>query len=659
MTERARVRFFASLLLLVALLIVSGGAWAAEATTLDPREAYLSALKALDSKQLDRFDELADQLQDYPLYPYLQIARVSTGLKNAKPTAVRKLLEDYPSMPPSYRLRRSWLRELARRERWEAFLTDYRPQRDMELRCQHALATLRVLGSVGYEPDLWLVGRSQPDACDPVFTHWRQRGLLTADRYFERAVLAAKAGESTFAGFLGRRLSGPRQGEVKRWAALQSNPGRNLAAASRWSDSPPHRQMVLSTLDRIKSRNNTLALSAWPTLREHYSFSADQVAEVDRNLVLFYATDYPLDAQRRLTALTLQDPQIVEWRARVAIKEGDWSSLLAALDNLPAELRDRDRWQYWRARAMAESGSGSEAMQLFEQLAKKPNYFGFASADRVSKPYALCPAPRDPDPVVLNALTARPAMQRALELHALGEWRDARSEWNVATRNLNREQRRQAAVLADGSGWFGRAILTLADTGHTDRYDLRFPLAWHAEVTQNAARFGLNASLIYGVMRSESALVVDAVSGAGARGLMQLTPQTGREIASSLGESNPGRRGLLREDVNLRLGSAYLASLFERYNHPLKVLAAYNAGPDAVARWESLDLPEEPDRWIESLPYYETRDYLMRVLAFTTLYDWRREGKMVPLAQRMPALDLRPGVTDYGIRGRVVPRCPS
>ncbi|MEM6936628.1 MAG: transglycosylase SLT domain-containing protein, partial [Pseudomonadota bacterium] len=131
------------------------------------------------------------------------------------------------------------------------------------------------------------------------------------------------------------------------------------------------------------------------------------------------------------------------------------------------------------------------------------------------------------------------------------------------------------------------------------------------------------------------------------------------EVASSLGESNPGRRGLLREDVNLRLGSAYLASLFERYNHPLKVLAAYNAGPDAVARWEALDLPEEPDRWIESLPYYETRDYLMRVLAFTTLYDWRREGKMVPLAQRMPALDLRPGVTDFGIRGRVVPRCPS
>jgi soluble lytic murein transglycosylase len=648
--------------LLFAVLLFAGAADAVEPAADpagDPRQQYLDALAALEKDQLDRFDELATKLVDYPLHPYLRIARLRSQLRSARPAQVRAMLEQYPKLPPAYRLRRSWLRELVRREAWDDFLSDYRGQRDMKLRCSRALAELKVHGKVDYEPDLWLVGRSQPDACDPVFSFWRRQGVLNDDRHFERAVLAAKAGEASLASFLGRRLSRARQGEIKRWGALHSDPARHLATASRWSDSPVHRQMVLSTLDRIKARNNPLALSAWPLLRDHYSFSRDQAATVDRDLVLFYATDYPLDAQRRLSGLAIQDPQIVEWRARVAIKEGDWTALLAALDKLPAELRGRDRWQYWRARALAENGSGSEAQTLFEQLAEQPNYFGFAAADRVSQPYALCPAPREPDPEILGELMAKPAMQRALELHALGQWRDARSEWNQATRNLNREQRRQAAVLADGSGWFGRAILTLADTGHTDRYDLRFPLAWHAEVTDNASRFGLNASLIYGVMRSESALVVDAISGAGARGLMQLTPQTGLEVARSLGESNPGRQGLLRQDVSLRLGSAYLASLFERYSHPLKVLAAYNAGPDALTRWDTLDLPAEPDRWIETLPYYETRDYLMRVLAFTTLYDWRREGKMVPLAQRMPSLDLRPGVTDYGIRGRVIPRCPS
>lgn len=624
-----------------------------------PREQYRQAQAALAKNDWDAFDRLTQELSDYPLHPYLLIARQAKSLKTAGARDVRDLLDRYPTLPPAYRLRRNWLRHLGSAGRWADFLADYRDQRDTKLQCQRARAQLSVHGSVDFDETLWLAGRSQPDACDPVFRHWKSRGVLTPDRFHARAILAARSGESTLASFLSRGLSSGHQTEVKRWAALADNPGKALAGATRWPDAPVYRSMVLSTMDRIKSRNNSLALSAWPTLKDHFSFSADEVAGVDRNLALFYATDFPSDAQRKLSGLKLQDGQIVEWRARVAIKQGDWSALLAALDDLPLETGSRDRWQYWRARGLEASGQKEKAQGLFDALADKANFFGFAAADRLNQPYALCPAPRDPDPAVLTELMSRPAMQRALELHALEQWRDARSEWNQATRGLSREQRRQAAVLADSSGWFERSILTLADTGHTTRYALRFPLAWHAEVTTNAARFGLNASLVYGVMRSESALVVDAVSGAGARGLMQLTPQTGLEVARSLGEPNPGRSGLLKQDVNLRLGSAYLASLFERYEHPLKVMAAYNAGPDAVRRWEAMDLPDEPDRWIESLPYYETRDYLMRVLAFTTLYDWRREGKMIPLAQRMPALNTRPGVTDFGQRGSVVPRCPS
>ncbi len=624
-----------------------------------PREQYLQAQTALAKNDWVTFDRLADGLADYPLHPYLLIARQAKSLKTADARDVRDLLNRYSSLPPAYRLRRSWLRQLGSAERWADFLADYRDQRDTKLQCQFARAKLSVHGSVDFDDALWLVGRSQPDACDPVFRHWKSRGLLTPDQYHARAVLAARSGQSDLASFLSRGLGGAEQTEVKRWTALTDNPGKALAAATGWPDAPEHRRMVLSTLDRIKSRNNSLALSVWPSLNSHFSFSADQVASVDRNLALFYATDFPSDAQQKLSNLTLQDGQIVEWRARVAIKQADWSALLAALDDLPAETAARDRWQYWRARGLEASGQTEKANGLFDALANKANFFGFAAADRRKQPYALCPQPRDPDPAVLTELMSRPAMQRALELHALEQWRDGRSEWNQATRGLSREQRRQAAVLADSSGWFERSILTLADTGHTTHYALRFPLAWHSEVTANAARFGLNASLVYGVMRSESAMVVDAISGADARGLMQLTPQTGLEVARSLSEKNPGRSGLLRQDVNLRLGSAYLASLFERYQHPLKVMAAYNAGPDAVRRWEALDLPDEPDRWIESLPYYETRDYLMRVLAFTTLYDWRREGKMIPLAQRMPALNTRPGVTDFGQRGSVVPRCPS
>lgn len=631
------------------------------AVAASPRDQYRDALKALARGESGTFERLRGGLNDYPLAPYLEIAGTAKALDRADPGTVRSLLDNYPALPPTWRLRRSWLRRLAKEERWSEFLADYTDQRDMTLRCQRARAELAVRGDVAYEASLWLVGKSQPDACDPVFSHWRSKGLLGEDPTFDRAVLAARAGEASLASYLARGLDSGHRDLVNRWLALRTNPAQGLVQARTWRDSEDHRSLLVNNLKRLAPGNNELARAHWPDLKAQFAFSSGQAAGVDRELALFYATDYPIDALPQLAALppSVQDQQILEWQVRVAVHAGDWPAVAAAVARMPASHAGRDRWQYWLGRAREKQGDRVAAESIYRRLADKANYFGFLAADRLGTRYALCPEVARPDSDTFARLLSRPAMQRALELAALNEWRDARSEWNTATAGLSREQRRQAAVLADSYGWFDRSILTLADSGHQTTYHLRFPLAWHGDVSALASRFALNPSLIYGVMRSESALVVDAVSGAGARGLMQVTPATARDIARKIGEKAPTARGLIEQQLSLRFGSAYLRQLFDRYEHPLKVMAAYNAGPDALERWDALNLPAEPDRWIESLPFYETRDYLMRVLAFSALYDWRREGKMVPMAVRMPTLTDRPGVTDFGVRGRVVPHCPS
>jgi soluble lytic murein transglycosylase len=143
-----------------------------------------------------------------------------------------------------------------------------------------------------------------------------------------------------------------------------------------------------------------------------------------------------------------------------------------------------------------------------------------------------------------------------------------------------------------------------------------------------------------GLIRSESAMAADAVSAAGARGLMQLSPGTAAQVARRNGYTYRGSKQLMQVEDNVLFGTAYLRELMDRFgNNPVLVLGAYNAGPRAVERWLDTLPARDPAIWIETLPYFETRDYIPRVLAFTTIYNWRMQQPVRRISSRMPALD--------------------
>ncbi len=655
--SRSFVRPLQRPLITALLLMTLAPAWGQDRER--QREAYGLAILALQRDDAAAYQDLRRELRGYPLAPYLDVAQASRQLARAggdlPAVAVREALERHGALPPAWRLRRAWLRRLADQRRWSDYLADYRPQRDVELRCHRVNAAIQTGPPAPLEQDLWLAGESQPDACDPVFAHWKDQELLTPELYWQRAQLAAAAGNGRLARYLARRLVPEQRGAIDRWVRLRQNPDRQLKQAEHWADSEVNRKMLFQTLKSMASRSNDRARVHWRRLTDRFSWTEGQAVTLERDLALYYATDYPTDAAAELAAIPAAgvDDQILHWRIRVGVRNGDWDEVLNAFDGLSSNESVRPRWRYWQARALQALGQDTTAQ--FGELARDANYYGYLSASRENLAYPLCPRMRDPDSDIMMELARIPALRRSIELYHVGELTDARREWNTAMRGLDGEQRRQAALLASAEGWHGRAVLTLADTGHRQRYQLRFPLAWPELVNREASRFGLSPSLIWSVMRSESAMVTDAVSGAGAYGLMQLTPDTAQRVARGLALSTPSRRSLLKPEVNVPMGSAYLSELVLRFGHPLKALAAYNAGPEAVVRWESLGLPNDADRWIETVPYYETRDYLARVLAFATIYDWRRGGRMIPIHQRMPPMDSRStGGWDVG---GVVPRC--
>ena len=151
-----------------------------------------------------------------------------------------------------------------------------------------------------------------------------------------------------------------------------------------------------------------------------------------------------------------------------------------------------------------------------------------------------------------------------------------------------------------------------------------------------ARTFGLEPALIYGVLRRESAYRPDARSPSGALGLMQLMPATAQRVAKRLG-TRVSNGDLLRPDVSIRFGSKYFREMLDRFSdHQVLAAAAYNAGPHRVKKWLPASGSLPADVWVETLPFKETRGYVQAVLAYTTIFDWRRDNDVVRLRDRMP-----------------------
>jgi hypothetical protein len=150
---------------------------------------------------------------------------------------------------------------------------------------------------------------------------------------------------------------------------------------------------------------------------------------------------------------------------------------------------------------------------------------------------------------------------------------------------------------------------------------LLYPLPTRFDIQEKARQRGLDPFLVAGLIHQESVFMHDAISPAGAVGLMQIMPATGRRVAVKIGLKDFQVASLQDPEVNLAIGTAYLEGLAARYEEDWpKVFAAYNAGPGAVARWTALMPLAETDEFVEGIRYRETRIYVKKVLFNWSLY---------------------------------------
>jgi soluble lytic murein transglycosylase len=629
----------------IALLLTAGYALATPGE--HQREQFLQAESALKAGRLADYRQLKQALSDYPLYSYLDYRELQRQLSKASNEQVEAFLNRYPDQPVTDRLRVSWLLQLGAHKDWDSYLHFYTPQISVTLQCYGIRARLQQGDRQQALQDalgLWLVGHSQPDACDPAFDQLYASSLLSSELIWERIRLAFAAQKSSLASYLARQLSAEDRNWVKRWENAHRLPTAAISQSWAQQDTPLVREILVHAIKRLASHKPEQADRHWQKLAETHQFDAAQQGAVAASIALQGALDGAPQAAAWLARVpdSAADNSIREWRVRNALLNQDWDSTLHWIDALNPAERHEDNWRYWYGYALREKGNAGDSLTAWSDLSAERSYYGFLASDQLQRNYNMNDVPLKYSKEQLAAVAQLPGIERARELYYLGKRTEARREWYNATLELPAESLQQAAVLAHNWGWHDRAIIAVSQAGYWSDLSLRFPLPHRESIFNNARQFKLDPALIYGVIRQESAFMEDARSAVGALGLMQLMPTTGRQTALAINGRFGGDSTLLQSDNNIRLGSAYLSKLMTRYNDsPVLAAAAYNAGPLRVTRWLPADRDMDASLWMELIPFKETRSYVRRVLAYATIFDWRLEQGSTRLSERLPSVHQR------------------
>lgn len=308
------------------------------------------------------------------------------------------------------------------------------------------------------------------------------------------------------------------------------------------------------------------------------------------------------------------------------------------------------RVAYWQGRAAEAAGAPVDARIFYERAADRPTtYYGQLAMEKLGQKVSLRAV--DPlSPAERRAFEALTPIKAVKLLHEIGEEDLALSLYSDLAQHLDDPGRLDALAGLASAEKNPRAVLAIGKIA-TQR---GLPLDVHAYPLSAIPEFEpvgdeVEPAMVYAIARQESAFNPKAVSSAGARGLMQLMPATAKRTAKRFGVDFDLDRLVQDPSYNAKLGAAHLGELMEDWkgSHIL-AFASYNAGGGNVMKWvRAYGDPRKPGvdvvDWIERIPFYETRNYVQRVMENLLVYrerlnDQEENGREAPAtAQATPS----------------------
>jgi soluble lytic murein transglycosylase len=621
-----------------------------ETTVVDARDAFrrhdrvrLAALKAQAAAERN------------PLAMWVDYWELTNRINEVQPPEFAAFAQQWSGTYVEDRLRNDWLLELVRRRDRAAFAAEYprfRMNDDREVTC-FALANDQLSGKDVRDAGLaaWLAQKDADDGCAFLAATLVEAKQLAPADLWKKVRAGIEAGKPRAARQAAALIS---DSTAAAMADVVDSPARFLAKKA-GTATRADAELATLAIARLAATDSESAAALLADRWERAlpgdlaSYAWASVARQTAIKLQPEASDQFLRAGRVLgksgREIDLSDDTLA-WKARAALRADNgrarWQQVVQAINAMSPTEQKEPTWVYWKGRGLqvlARDSQEGEALlatsrELLGSIATQLNFYGALAAEDLGQTPAL---PAKPAPLTAGereAAAADPGLGRGLMLIAIGLRGEGVREWNYSIRGFGDRELLAAAQLACDREVWDRCINTSDKTRAEVDMEQRFPTPLRKDVVARAKEIGLDPAFVYGLIRQESRFILDARSGVGAAGLMQLMPATAKWTARKIGL--PYSPALIADrDTNLRLGNAYLKLVLDDAGgSQAMAAAAYNAGPGRPRKWREGPVLDAAV-WVENIPFPETRDYVKKVLSNSSYYAALLGGRGTSMRSRL------------------------
>jgi soluble lytic murein transglycosylase len=615
----------------------------ADAAISDMAQAY----KQRDRKRLT---SLLPQVRGYVLEPWGAYWDLSARLDEASTSEINDFMSRFAGSYQEDRLRTEWLLQFGRNRDWVGFNREYPKYRmndDRSVRCYALLADHLSSGAdVNTQvQDTWLPLKEADEGCSSAAEQLIKDHSMVPHVAWLRARLGMENDRLRVAtqavGLLNDSLN-------KTVNSIYLNPGKYLNDKLT-AIQPKTRELVSLALIRQAYLEPAEAAVEIDKLRWKAQLTQEERSwiwgVIGKRAAQKLSDDAPEYFAKGQTRYMHEDH--LAWMARAALRAGRWAQVTEAIEAMPEALRNDSTWVYWRARALMQQAktesARAQALRLLEGIAGVRGFYEQLATEELGLRISVPPRPDALTPEEKEAARQNPGLARALYAIQIGLRSDGVREWNYSTNlhvrgGMDDRSLLAAADLACRNEVWDRCINTSERTKGVVDLEQRFPMPFKHAVLARTKQIGMDPAYVYGLIRQESRFIMDARSGVGASGLMQVMPATARWTAKKIGLTDFQPQHITDRDTNIAIGTGYLKLVLDNFGGSMPMAAAaYNAGPNRPRMWRGQTGGPvlEAAIWAENVPFAETRDYVKKVLANTTNYAALITGQPQSLKARL------------------------
>ena len=599
-----------------------------------------------------RLSRLMPQARGHVLEPWAAFWELRARLDTAGPSEVQDFLTRYAGTYQEDRMRLEWLQLLGKRRDWTNFNAEYpryRMRDDKEVRC-YALVESAPITPEGVNEfkRLWYAQKEADDGCNYAAEKLHASRKIDGLDLWRKARIAMENSRPR-AAQLAVEIEAKDVGSQV--ALIQADPIKYLDKRL-MAITTKRKELSVLALIRIAATNPDLAAEQ---LHKRWGLF---LSKEERN--------WTWGAIGKQAAIKLQDnangyfakvtrdadlsDDMLGWKARAALRQGDWKTVSQAIDAMQDSAGD-PTWVYWRAKATLASNptemQRTQALQALRGIASVKGFYEQLALEESGQSITLPAKPAPLSSTEKSSAAANTGLQRALYAISLGLRAEGNREWNYTTNlhtpgGMPERELLAAADLACQRQVWDRCINTSDKTINLLDMEQRFPTPLRETVLRKSKAVGLDPAYVYGLIRQESRFVTDARSGVGASGLMQVMPATAKWTAKKIGLNGFTVEQLNDHEVNVAIGTGYLKLVLDDFGGSMALAAAaYNAGPSRPRNWRNGPVLDGAI-WAENIPFQETRDYVKKVLSNSTNYAALLTGQAQSLKARLGTVGPKP-----------------